>query len=129
MAQTEIYSDINQDYYRNTKSKDLTKEINALAIKNSLRNILLTGKTQRRMMPEFGASLEQMLFEPIDTITAKRIGSIIVDEITFWEPRVDIITVDVIADEEKCRYDINIEYEIKTANLSTDSIGFVLGGL
>lgn len=129
MAQTEIYSDINKDFLRDRTTHDLGKEINNLAIKNSLRNILLTNKMQRRMIPEFGAGLEQMLFEPIDKITAKRIGNLILDEIAFWEPRVSITNIDVVADEENLSYEINIEYEILTANLNADRISFVLGGL
>lgn len=128
MINTIVYSDINSNYSRDLKTSDFKIDENNNAIKNSLRNILLTKKMERRMLPEFGSSLEQLLFEPIDNDTAKRIGSIILDEIDYWEPRINILNIEVIADEEKSSYEINIVYDIKTVEMSSDKISFVLGG-
>lgn len=128
MINTIVYSDINSNYSRDLKTSDFKIDENNNAIKNSLRNILLTKKMERRMLPEFGSSLEQLLFEPIDNDTAKRIGSIILDEIDYWEPRINILNIEVIADEEKNSYEINIVYDIKTVEMSSDKISFVLGG-
>ena len=96
MINTIVYSDINSNYSRDLKTSDFKIDENNNAIKNSLRNILLTKKMERRMLPEFGSSLEQLLFEPIDNDTAKRIGSIILDEIDYWEPRINILNIEVI---------------------------------
>lgn len=128
MINTIVYSDINSNYSRDLKTSDFKVDENNNAIRNSLRNILLTKKMERRMLPEFGSSLEQLLFEPIDNDTAKRIGSIILDEIDYWEPRINILNIEVIADEEKNSYEINIVYDIKTVEMSSDKISFVLGG-
>ena len=123
---TEVYSDIDNAFERDLRTFDLRKSVDIDAIRNSLRNILQTRKMERRMLPEFGASLEQLLFEPIDDTTAKRIGSIMIDEITYWDPRITVNNVDVIANEDKMRYDITLSYNIQSSSISRDVINFVL---
>lgn len=131
MAQYEVYSDIHSEYNKDTNTKDLQKVTNLDAIKNSLRNILRTRKLERRMIPTFGASLEQVLFEPIDETTAKMIGSILYDELLMWEPRIKLINIEIIARPDDLQYKINIEYEIKSvlSKQSSDKISFILGGI
>ncbi len=122
----EIYSDVSMAFTRNFKTSDLTKNINIDAIRNSIRNILQTKKMERRMMPEFGGNLESLLFEPIDVDTAKRIGSLMSDELTGWEPRIIVENIDVVADEDNMRYDIVLTYSIKSSDISRDVIEFTL---
>lgn len=131
MAQYEIYSDIHSEFTKDTNTKDLQKVTNLDAIKNALRNILRTKKLERRMIPTFGASLEQVLFEPIDETTAKMIGSILYDELLMWEPRIKLINIEVIARPDDLQYKINIEYEIISvlSKQSSDKISFILGGI
>lgn len=123
---TEVYSDIDGRYLRNKQTSDLTKSIDVDAVRNSVKNIILTRKMERRMVPLFGASIEKLLFEPIDDLTAKKLGGAIIDELAYWEPRVVVTGIDIKGDEELMRYDVNIEYYIQSPNPSVDSIGFVL---
>ncbi len=124
MADT--YSDIDINLSIDTKTSDFKKNVDIDAIRNSLRNILTTRKMERRMMPEFGASIEQLLFEPIDTETAKKIGSLMIQEVEYWDSRITVKNVNVIADEDNNRYDITLEYSIISSSINSDSIGFVL---
>jgi hypothetical protein len=126
---TDIYSDVNPEYIRDTTkgTMDLTKDLDEDAVKNSIRNILMTKKLERRMLPEFGASLEQMLFEPMDENTSHKIGNIILEEIEYWEPRVEVTNVTVESDIDKSLYQIKLEYNIKTVSgINTTDIEFVL---
>ena len=125
---TEIYSDVDGRYLRNVQTSDLTKSVDLNALRNSVKNILLTRKTERRMMPLFGASLEQLLFEPIDELTAKKLGSAMIDELTYWEPRVIVTNIDITADPDKMRYDVILEYYVQSPNITNDTISFVLQG-
>lgn len=123
---TEVYSDIDGRYLKDKQTSDLTKSVDIDAVRNSVKNILLTRKMERRMVPLFGASIEKLLFEPIDELTAKKLGGVIIDELAYWDPRVVVTGIDIIGDEELMRYDVNIEYYIQSPNPSVDSIGFVL---
>lgn len=123
---TETYSDVDGRYLRNRQTSDLTKSVDVDAVRNSVKNILLTRKMERRMVPLFGASIEKLLFEPIDDLTAKKLGGAIIDELAYWEPRVVVTGINITGDEELMRYDVNVEYYIQSPNPSVDSIGFVL---
>lgn len=123
---SDVYSDTNIIFGIDPTVKDLKKDLDINAVKNSIKNILQTKKMERRMLPEFGASLEQLLFEPIDETTAKRIGKIMIDELAYWEPRITVTNLLVVADEEGMRYDITLEYSIQSSNISRDSVNFSL---
>jgi phage baseplate assembly protein W len=112
MAKNEMFSDIDIELSQQTDG-DVLKDIEHEAIKNSIRNIVTTSKGTRRMLPEFGANLEEILFEPMDEHTARRIGSIILDEIAKWEYRVIIDNIDVTGNIDKMQYNITISYHIK----------------
>ena len=122
----DVYSDININFGIDISTKDLKKDLDINAVKNSIKNILQTKKMERRMLTEFGASLEQLLFEPIDETTAKRIGKIMIDELAYWEPRINVTNLLVVADEDNLRYDITLEYSIQSSNISRDSVNFSL---
>ena len=123
---TKIYSDLHPNFVKDLQTKDLKKSVNINAVRNSIRNILQTRKMERRMMPEFGASLEQLLFEPIDEVTGKKIGSAMIEELRIWEPRISVTSLDVIADPDFMRYDIVLEYRIESVNINNDVIEFTL---
>lgn len=124
--ETEIYSDLHPNFVRDLQTKDLKKSVNINAVRNSIRNILQTRKMERRMMPEFGASLEKLLFEPIDEVTGRKIGREMVAQLTTWEPRLVVTSLLVISDPDFMRYDIVLEYSIKSVDISRDVIEFTL---
>jgi len=71
MAVDYIYADVDIDFDRG-RDGDLIKDTDLNAVTNSIRNILQTSKGTRRMLPEFGASLDFFLFEPIDRLTGQK---------------------------------------------------------
>lgn len=121
-----MFSDIDINLARQTDG-DITRMTDADAIKNSLKNILTTSKMTRRMLPEFGASIDELLFEPMHEITAKRIGQIMYEEISFWEYRIVIDGIDVAGDPDKCQYNVTISYHIRgIGELGASTVKFIL---
>jgi phage baseplate assembly protein W len=104
-----IYSDLNQK-----TPTDESLVIDFDSIMQSLSNILNTRKTERLFKPEFGASLEDYLFEPIDDLTALDIIRTILVEVGKYENRIKILPskskVIPYADDNK--YDVTLAYEI-----------------
>ena len=126
MAKYEVFSDIDITFKQQTDG-DVEKNLDHDAIKNSIRNIVTTSKGARRMLPEFGASIERLLFEPIDKQTAKKIGKIFLDEIYRWENRIILDNIDVAANIDKMQYNIMISYHIKgLGQLGGGNISFIL---
>ena len=64
-------------------------------VKQNLLNFLKTKRGERRMQPEFGTKLYNLLFEQLDANTYEIAKSIISEEITAWIPQIiiDRITV------------------------------------
>jgi len=107
-----VYSDIDMKLRKATDG-DITKDEEFDAIENSLQNILATMKGERRMLPEFAANIWQMLFEPIDDTTARRIGSDILQAIEIWDNRIIVDNINVNANYDKNQYDIKVRFSIK----------------
>ena len=110
--------DINFDRKNNGDIKDMTNEG---AIGNSLTNIFQTMEGSRRMVPEFALAIYNLLFEPIDKITAGRLGELIWDAVERWETRIIIEGLDIISDEDNGLYEINMNYYIGNTG-NSDSV-------
>jgi len=84
-----------------------------IAISNSLKNIFSTKKGSLPGKPYFGTILHQLLFEPIDAITEEIMIGIMRNEISKFEPRISIISVNFDNLPEYNKIVINIEYKYK----------------
>ena len=93
------------------------KDVNA--VKNSVRNILLTNPGDRPFS-RIGANLKPYLFEPVDDITAISIQNEIEYSIKEYEPRVEVIGVTVTPKEDANRYDINVEFKLVNGQEAQD---------
>lgn len=109
---TRLYSDIDLNFNAHPASADVTKKIDINAIKQSLTTILKTRQYERHFVPEFGAGLNALLFEPIDYITTNLIKQKIRLAIANFEPRVGLLNLDVIPQEEENRYEITLTFTV-----------------
>jgi phage baseplate assembly protein W len=86
-------------------------------IREALRIILLTSKGERVMRPGFGAGLHDFVFESMSATTIGRMQAEIRDALIRWEPRVQIIRVDVEPEHgEVGKLLIDIEYRVRATN-------------
>ena len=79
----------------------------------------------RRMIPDFACGLHQLIFEPIDEVTANKIAQEILGAIKKWEPRVYVINVNVWPNEDSNRYDITLTFMV-AATREADTLSWVL---
>ena len=77
-----IYSDVDLSFKPHPVTGDIVKTKNATVIKQSMRNILQTRQNERLGHPEIGAGVQELLFEPMNSITESRIVRKIADIIT-----------------------------------------------
>lgn len=86
-------------------------------IMESLQVLLSTRPGERIMLPEYGCSLETLLFESINLTLTTQITEIIRTSILYYEPRIDLENVTL--DEQYIldgRIDITLDYRIRTTN-------------
>lgn len=111
MPNDTIYSDVNNIF----PSKSTPKIFDIGSVYQSVLNILSTLKKTRFFLPEFGADLEVLLFEPIDDVTSYQILTFITTAVQRWDPRVRVRTdlSQVIPYPEKNFYDVQLYFEVK----------------
>lgn len=91
-----IYSDLRKDMLLNPVNNDVSRYTDEDAVKESIRNLILTSNGERLFNPSIGSSIRKMLFDNILYPETKTIiQDLIITAITNYEPRCEIIAVDV----------------------------------
>lgn len=88
-----------------------------VAVQQSIWMILNTAPGERLMRPEFGCGIHNLVFAPR---TAETIGQIVSDvrqALIEWEPRIDVLDIDVAPDPtEPALLLVQINYQVRTTN-------------
>jgi len=86
-------------------------------IEEAIRIILGTAKGERVMRPDFGCGIHEMVFEPINTTTVNLIENSVRDGLIQWEPRIEVIKVEVSTEESaQGKLLISIDYRVRVTN-------------
>ena len=90
-------------------------------INNSIYVLLNTKKGSMPMMPTFGSSAQDLLFEPINSTTQGLIVQAIQDDISLWEPRVTVLKIMAASAENNRIFQIQMQL-LATGQLITSTI-------
>lgn len=91
-------------------AKDIVVSEDVQAIRNSLYNIFSTKKGQKLLNPNFGSSLEQFLFENVTSTVGEMIGNNILNALESYEPRIDVLAVNVYPQPDFNQYRIQVVF-------------------
>lgn len=111
-----IYTDINQSLLRNPSTADVAKKYDIDAVKQSIRNILMTNYGEKLFNPTFGSDLTSLLFELMTPATKILAQKQIAQAIQLWEPRVQIVSVAIQTDIQTLS--VTIEFYVINVNLN-----------
>ena len=126
MAKFQTFKDLNITFKPHPVTGDLIVKKDEAAVKQAMVNLLLTSKGERPFQPDLGSNLRQILFNQLDSSTAAQIGENIRETIENYEPRVDILQLDVDANFEDNGFDVALEFEIIGREDTPSSIEFFL---
>ena len=70
VARVSTFSDLDLRFRRHPNTSDIKPLTDIEAVKNALRNLLLTNSGDRPFHPEIGSGVTRLLFEPGDPYTA-----------------------------------------------------------
>jgi len=86
-------------------------------VQDSVLVILGTARGERVMRPTFGSRLHELVFAPVNSHTRSLLSRYVIDALVAWEPRVEVIRVEV-SDEEAVhgKLLVNIEYRVRATN-------------
>ncbi|HWR82080.1 MAG TPA: GPW/gp25 family protein [Candidatus Deferrimicrobium sp.] len=85
-------------------------------IKRSLEIIFTTALGERIMNPKFGCSLNDRLFEPMDSSGVAYIKNLLKTAILYHEPRIDADKIDVQPNAPEGVLWISIDYTVRESN-------------
>lgn len=124
-----IYKDLHLDIVEDiTLSKsnytktDIKVDYDVAAIKNAIVNIFNTKKGQRPLYPDFGISLEQYLFQPVNRQTAYLIGYDIEQGLKL-DDRIVPLQINVSILESEDGYQVDLALFIPSLSINTRVYG------
>lgn len=86
-------------------------------IRESLRILFATALGERIMLPDYGCDLRRMVFQDVTATLMTEIKDMVENAIILWEPRIDLISVDVYQDpQEDGLLQIVVVFTIRTTN-------------
>jgi phage baseplate assembly protein W len=109
------YRDLNLNFSINPFTKDVNKRLNDDAIKASIVNLIRTKKYERPFHPEISGEIEGTLFENFTPITQAYLKKAIETVIRKFEPRAEIIGVEVNGDRID-NNEINVKITFRIVN-------------
>lgn len=120
------FKDLAISFARNPNTDDFSSVTNENAIKQAVRNLVLTNFGERPFQPESGSRVSNLLFENFDVFLAADLKDEIQNTIERLEPRVELLGVDL----DTTFYDnntisVSIEYAI-VGQSQTQTIDFLL---
>lgn len=100
--------------------KDIVPLRDDNAIRNAVKNLLLTNFYERPFNHSIGANLRALLFEPADAITRMAIKDNIERTLTEHEPRIKILDINVQDLRDENAYSIFVSFLIKEFDREED---------
>ena len=111
LFQDREYVDIDLNFTK-ARSTDVAKKKGENAIKQALKVLLLTGPAERLFHPELASGVRSLLFDLVTPTTAYELQTTIEEVINNFEPRVNLVNVDVSANPDEAAYDVSVEFSI-----------------
>ncbi len=86
------------------------------SVRESIWIVLGTAKGERVMRPEFGCGIYDLVFEVNSASTAGLVAQAVRDALLYFEPRIDVLDVQVEAEGSKGVLLISIDYQVRATN-------------
>ena len=120
------FKDLSMSFQSNPLNNDLISITNETAIARSVRNLIFTLPGERFFNQNLGSKVSKVLFENIDEISASVIKDEIENTINNYEPRVDLISVNVSPNYDNNEFNVTINYYIVGIDVLPQQLSFAL---
>ena len=120
------FKDISLSLQVNPLTYDLIDIKNETAIARSIRNLVFTLPGERFFNQNLGSRVSQSLFENIDDVSASILQDEIQNTIINYEPRVDLISVDVNPNYDNYEFNVTVRYYIVGIDALPQQLTFAL---
>ena len=110
-ARTRAYSDIDLSFAKKG-SGDVFKKQHAAAVKQAVRNLLLTNYSEKPFMPDFGGDLTSMLFRLSTEIDDDNLEDDIIKAIETYEPRAEVLNINTIISPDSNEVRVTVTFKV-----------------
>ena len=115
-ARNKEHIDIDLNFTPKATSGDIFKKTQLSAVKQSIKNLLMTNRLEKPFVANFGANITGMLFELADGESDYFLKKDIISTIQIFEPRVQVLNLDVKVDPDYNRLGVKLEFKIRNTN-------------
>lgn len=115
VARKRVYKDIDLTFAKRPDN-DVYKKSDAAAVKQSVKNILLTNYAEKPFVPEFGANLNDFLFNLDTEFDSDLIEESIIQAINDYEPRAQVLNVNVTTNGEYHEVIATVTFRVLSTN-------------
>lgn len=107
-----IFKDFDLSFTKHPDTDDVSKKLDENAVKQALRNLILTRNFERPFNSALGSPVRALLFEPAGPMLNNTLTRVITDLVNAYEPRVTIININIISDPDNNTVNLTIYFRI-----------------
>ena len=111
-SNTRQFSDLDLNFTPHPVTGDVGFKKDENAVKQAVKNLVLTQNFERPFHSEIGSSLRSLLFEPATPMTKEILRKTISDTITNFEPRVELIGVDINYTLDDTAVNVRVRFKV-----------------
>lgn len=122
---TRTYTDLDFNFVRHPRSGDTSTRSDEEAIKQSIRNLVMTRNYERPFRSYLGSQVTALLFEPTTPLLGAMMERAISDVINNFEPRAELLGVECTVSPENNSMYVTIMFKIRNTE-SPISVNLIL---
>jgi phage baseplate assembly protein W len=112
----DFFSDFGLNLEQIPGRSDIARRVNENAVRDSIRNIVMTDRGERLFQPDIGCDIRGSLFENIDPNTILILKENIKSSIKIYEPRCEVIDVKVSGNIDSNEIAVKIIFRVINSN-------------
>jgi hypothetical protein len=124
--QSKKFKDISPSFQVSPLTYDLLALTNGNAIARSVKNLVLTSPGEKFFQPDFGSRINSLLFEQLNDVTASEVRDEIENVIKRFEPRVELLKVNVLPNYDSNELSCTVTYNIIGIEAQAQQLTFAL---
>lgn len=109
---TRTFTDIDLNFIANPATGDVSRKFDENAIKQSIKNLVMTNHYEKPFHPEIGSQVYSLMFEPVNPLMKSMLERSIINTITNFEPRAQLIDVEVTLNPDNNSVYCQIQFKI-----------------
>ncbi len=120
------FKDFSFNFTKNPVTGDIVVLKNEEAIKQAVKNLVLTQVSERPFNPDLGTNTTSYLFELNTNIAANKLIDEIETVLSIYEPRISLQNITVDVNDDLNKFDVDIEYLIVGLPPEVQNLSFIL---